>query len=69
MLIKIIAPLSKYLSNFNIFSVWGDNITQRFYSAFQAITDYGACCLIIPYLDLVKHLQFLLEIVEFKDFF
>lgn len=34
--------------------VWADTNSQRFYSAFQAITDYGACCLIIPYLDLVN---------------
>jgi len=29
------------------------NVTQKFYSSFQTVTDYLACCVIVPYLDLV----------------
>ena len=30
---------------------WKTRISDTFYPAFKSTTDYGACCLIIPYLD------------------
>ena len=38
---------------FSSFTEWG-NTTQKFYNSFQVLTDYGACCVIVPYLDLVN---------------
>ena len=37
-----------------LFSEWRSKTTQKFYSSYQSITDYGACCVIVPYLDLIN---------------
>jgi len=29
---------------------WTNSITRKFFSAYKELTDYGACCNIIPYL-------------------
>jgi len=35
---------------FEIMTEWSQTVRHKFYGAFQGITDYGACCLIVPYL-------------------
>jgi hypothetical protein len=46
---------SKNLNSIFTFTIaeW-DNTTQKFYNSYQTTTDYGVCCVIVPYLDLVK---------------
>ena len=33
---------------------WASNVSHKFYNAYLTVTDYGACCLIAPYLDFVN---------------
>ncbi len=30
-------------------------MTQKFYNSYLTLTDYGACCVIVPHLDLVNN--------------
>ena len=33
---------------------WATTVSHKFYLAYQGMTDYGACCLIVPYLNLIN---------------
>jgi hypothetical protein len=44
----------KFSSLFFFYLEWATDISHKFYPAFQGITDYGACCLIVPYLNLIN---------------
>jgi hypothetical protein len=35
-------------------SEWGSNFSRKFYNAYPGQTDYGACCLIVPFLNLIN---------------
>ncbi len=45
--------LQSYLINLIVFFYleWATKINHAFYDAFLTITDFGACCQMIPYLD------------------
>ena len=50
------APISFNVKSIKIyFSEWNSNFSVPFYNAFQAITDYGACCVMVPFLDFVNN--------------
>ena len=42
---------SQNCSDMIIYSEWKSNVSHSFYDTYQSMTDYGACCLITPYLD------------------
>jgi hypothetical protein len=33
---------------------WSQQYYRKFFDAYSVLTDYGACCLIVPYLDFVN---------------
>jgi hypothetical protein len=33
---------------------WSQSGFRKFFDAYSVVTDYGACCLIVPYLDFVN---------------
>ena len=35
-------------------SEWASDTSHKFYNAFQAVTDYGSCCMIVPFLNLIN---------------
>ena len=43
-----------WLKLLSLLSEWSSEYNKTFFSALQTSTDYGACCLIAPYLDFVN---------------
>jgi len=38
-----------------IFSIeWANSISRKFFKAYEGLTDYGACCIISPYLHFIN---------------
>ena len=42
---------SQNCSDMILFAEWRNTYNQTFYNAFKSSTDYGACCLITPFMD------------------
>lgn len=43
-------------SDLILYSVWKKSMVQTFYEAYSSSTDYGVCCLIVPWLDFENNL-------------